>query len=169
MYYRILQKDHWEVSASLPRHDVVICGGEVTKRYLPQYARSAKGPWCTFADLGFQRDGFVSVVAAEAFLESKNARYRQYFQGVFPSGEGMPPQPALPIKLTPAQERLLRQLLADEDPELRLYSDVLRDGEGRNPTFRVLRRLGLVEYDQVAGNSFRARLTVRGIHYLHGE
>lgn len=71
-------------------------------------------------------------------------------------------------KLTHAQERLLRQLL-DQDPQKVLYSDVLRNGEGRNPTFRVLARLGLVQYTHVSGNSFRARLTEKGIGYLHGE
>lgn len=72
------------------------------------------------------------------------------------------------MKLTHAQKQRLRQLL-EEDPQLVLYSDVLRDSGGRNPTFRVLQRLGLVEYTHVYGNSFRARLTERGIHYLHGE
>jgi hypothetical protein len=168
MYYRILQKDHWEISASISRNDVVISGGEVINRYLPQYARSANGPWRTFADLGFQRDGFTSPRAAEVFLERKNARYRQTYQGVSSSVEEVSDHPDSTLRLTTAQDRLLRQLL-DEDPELRLYSDVVRNGEGRNPTFRVLSHLGLVQYTQVAGNSFRARLTVRGIHYLHGE
>ena len=72
------------------------------------------------------------------------------------------------MKLTRAQERRLRQLL-EEDPERVLYADVLRDGRGRNPTFRVLQQLGLIEYTHVYGNSFRARLTERAIHYLHGE
>lgn len=72
------------------------------------------------------------------------------------------------MKLTRAQERRLKQFL-DENPEHVLYADVLRDGKGRNPTFRALQRWGLVEYTHVHGNSFRARLTERGIHYLHGE
>jgi hypothetical protein len=168
MYYRILQQDHWEVSVSLPRNGEVISGGEVTQRFLPQHARSANGPWHTFADLGFQWDGFTSSRAAEAFLERKNNHFRQTFQGITSSVEEVSDQPDSTIRLTTAQDRLLRQLL-DEDPQLRLYSDVVRNGEGRNPTFRVLSHLGLVQYTQVAGNSFRARLTVRGIHYLHGE
>lgn len=72
------------------------------------------------------------------------------------------------MKLTPAQEQRLRQVFAD-DPQKTLYSDVLRDGQGRNPTFRILQRLGLIEYTHVCGNSFRARVTEKGIHYLHGE
>lgn len=73
------------------------------------------------------------------------------------------------MKLTPAQEQRLRWLF-DDDPQLRLWSDVLRDdGKGRNPTFRILADLGLITYTCIAGNSFRAVVTVKGIQYLHGE
>lgn len=71
--------------------------------------------------------------------------------------------------LTSAQERALRMIF-DGNPELCRWSDVLLpNGEGRNPTFRILTSLGFIEYSQIAGNSFRAALTVKGIHYLHGE
>lgn len=73
------------------------------------------------------------------------------------------------MKVTPAQKRMLSYLL-DCDPERTRWTDVSGyDGGGRNPTFRKLRDLGLIEYGQLVGNSFRATLTVRGIHYLHGE
>jgi hypothetical protein len=74
-------------------------------------------------------------------------------------------------RLTPTQSRKLNILL-DSDPSRTHWTDVPgNDGGGRNPTMRKLRALGLVEYDQehTIGNSWRAALTVRGVHYLHGE
>lgn len=73
-------------------------------------------------------------------------------------------------KLSAHQKSTLRMLLEDFDPGKVKWSDVLRsDGYGRNPTFHKLTRLGLIEYKQFAGNSFNARLTIKGILYLHGE
>lgn len=73
-------------------------------------------------------------------------------------------------KLSAHQESTLHMLLEDFDPEKVKWPDVLRsDGYGRNPTFRKLTQLGLIEYKQWAGNSFVAHLTMKGILYLHGE
>lgn len=73
------------------------------------------------------------------------------------------------MKLTPNQERVLRMIFA-YDPDNVKYSDVLlADGNGRNPTYRILKSYGLIEYTHIAGNSFRAALTIKGVLYLHGE
>jgi hypothetical protein len=72
-------------------------------------------------------------------------------------------------RLTQVQERTLRTIF-EHDPGQTKYSDVpLSDGNGRNPTYQILRRAKLLEYIHLSGNSFRAALTLKGIHYLHGE
>lgn len=74
------------------------------------------------------------------------------------------------MKLSPAQARMLSYLLECCDPAKQHWVDVDgHDGQGRNPTFRKLRSLGLIEYSRESGNSWRAALTMRGIHWLHGE
>jgi len=73
------------------------------------------------------------------------------------------------LELTPAQERVLRMIF-ESDPQKTFWSDCDgHDGLGRNPTRRILRQYGLIEYRCRAGNSWVACLTVKGIHYLHGE
>lgn len=81
IFYRIEAVDYRMVSTILIRQDDHILGGEVVKRYLPQWSRDGT-TWQTYTNLGFQKDGFEMLTGAEAFLARKNPQYRENFKGV---------------------------------------------------------------------------------------
>jgi hypothetical protein len=68
------------------------------------------------------------------------------------------------MKLTSAQEIQLR-ILFEQDPEKVFWTDVLlASGNMRNPTRQRLAHYGLIRWEHFAGNSFKIRLTEKGVH-----
>jgi len=70
-------------------------------------------------------------------------------------------------KLTPAQEQRLHDIW-EQDPEKCFWS-CYPGGVIKDKTLLALRDRGLIECSYLYGNSMRIQVTVKGIHWLHGE
>ena len=81
MCYQVKEIDFWGVNVTLRRGDDVICGGEVKKRYLPQWSHTG-AVWYTYTNLGLSPNGFETPESADRLLPRKNPRYKESFDGI---------------------------------------------------------------------------------------